>query len=319
MSNPKWGTSPHDIDLVQQPNTTAKIKLIGKNLNRPFQYSDTPPASILQHCVPKMPPKILDTHIHLWPSSALTPKNHGWMTDPAHILTKRHGISDYLRVAPDVDGFVYVETDRYLPSALPDININSDKVDEEALRAWCKEPLEEIKFLRRVVEGEADEEIDGVGTGQEERMKGVVLFAPFHLPPPYFNTYLRIARETASPTLWRKVVGFRYLLQGKGEGEVERLVSSEDWISNLLSLSKSAEHGGKAGGWVFEVGADVHRDGTAGLEAIVKMVREVRKQESHQAPVRFVLSTLFPLLFFLARYHWCFLLSHQQTTSANRP
>jgi L-rhamnono-1,4-lactonase len=60
-----------------------------------------------------MPPKILDTHIHLWPSTALTPKNHAWMTDPPHILTKRHGISDYLRVAPDVDGFVYVETDRY--------------------------------------------------------------------------------------------------------------------------------------------------------------------------------------------------------------
>jgi L-rhamnono-1,4-lactonase len=248
-----------------------------------------------------MPPKILDTHIHLWPSTALTPKNHAWMTDPPHILTKRHGISDYLRVAPDVDGFVYVETDRYLPSALPDINIDGDEVDEEALRVWCKEPLEEIKFLRRVVEGEADEEIDGVGTGQEERMKGVVLFAPFHLLPRHFLTYMRIARETAGPALWRKVVGFRYLLQGKGEGEVEKLVLSADWISNLLSLSKSAEHGGKAGGWVFEVGADVHRDGTAGLEAIVKMVREVRKRESDQAPVRFVLSTLFPLLVFLAQ------------------
>jgi hypothetical protein len=237
-----------------------------------------------------MPPQILDTHIHLWPSTALTSKNHAWMTDPSHILTKRHGISDYLHIAPSATGFIYVETDRYLPSPMP-----AGDDEEEALRTWAKEPLSEISFLRRIIEGKAHESEDGVRSGEEGKMKGVVLFAPFHLPQPQFKAYLHVARETAGPDLWRMVVGFRYLLQGKGEGVVEALVKREAWVSNILELGKSrSEYGGKEGGWVFEVGADVNRDGSSGLQAIVAMIGDVRKRESAELkPVRFVLSKFF--------------------------
>jgi L-rhamnono-1,4-lactonase len=237
-----------------------------------------------------MSPPILDTHIHLWPSTALSPTNHAWMTDPKHILTKRHGVSDYLATAPSATGFIYVETDRYLLSPTPTIHHEADE-EEAALKTWAREPLSEIAFLRRIVEGNAHEESDGVKRGEEGRMKGVVLFAPFHLSTALFRTYLRIAQETAGPRLWKMVVGFRYLLQGKGEGEVAKLVGEEDWIANICQLSKSSEYGGKEGGWVFEVGADVNRDGMEGLNAIVGMVGEVRKREAgEQTPVRFVLS-----------------------------
>jgi hypothetical protein len=224
---------------------------------------------------------------------------------PDHILTKRHGISDYLAVAPAAAGFIYVETDRYLPSALPSINVSEEdeEVAEKKIREWAHEPLEEIRFLRRIVEGTATESEDGVQQGQQGKLKGVVLYAPLPISTQLFKTYLHIARDTAGPALWAKVVGFRYLLQGKVDGEVERLVSSEDWLSNMLELGKSEAYGGKKGGWAFDVGADVNRDGVDGLIAVGKMVGEVRRRERERSetvePVRFVLSKLLISLFLL--------------------
>jgi L-rhamnono-1,4-lactonase len=211
---------------------------------------------------------------------------------PGHILTKRHGISDYLSVAADVVGFIYVETDRYLPAFYPSTT-NSGNVSDEDLRTWAKEPLSEITFLRRIVEGKGDEDEDGVKQGQEHKLKGVVLFAPLHISPSSFKRYLSLARDTAGPQLWRKVVGFRYLLQGKGEGKVQQLVNSEEWMANMLELGKSEAYGGKNGGWTFDIGADVNRDGVEGLEAVRGMVERVRRREEEGGgggPVRFVIS-----------------------------
>lgn len=236
-----------------------------------------------------MPPsKVLDTHIHLWPSTSLTSKNHGWMT-PGHILTKRHGISDYVAIAqPSPTGFIYVETDRYLPSASPEISTSVNEEEQRrTLVAWAKEPIEEIKFLRRIVETSADAESDGVSSTKEaDLLKGAVIWAPFHLSPVIFKTWLSVAEETAGPKLWPKIVGFRYLLQGKGDGEVERLVEGEHWIGNIVSLSK----GRNGKGWTFDVGVDVNRDGLEGLEVVSRMIRAVRKREVDGPHVRFVLS-----------------------------
>jgi L-rhamnono-1,4-lactonase len=193
------------------------------------------------------------------------------MTSPSHPLAKQHIVSDYLAITrPQPAGFVYVETDRYLPSFAP------DDASEEKLHAWAKEPLAEVKFLRDIVERHGGE------------MKGCVVFAPFHLAPDLFRTYLVMLERVAGPALWDRIVGFRYLLQGKGEGGVEKLVSGEDWLSNVASLSKG--RGGR--GWCFDVGADVNRDGEAGLEAVGEMVREVRRREgSGGGHVRFILSS----------------------------
>ena len=74
---------------------------------------------------------------------------------PGHPLSKRHGISDYLAItSPQPAGFIYVETDRYLPSAEPNISdSDSDEDVKGKLKEWAKEPLEEVRFLRRIVEG----------------------------------------------------------------------------------------------------------------------------------------------------------------------
>lgn len=244
-----------------------------------------------------MPPsRILDSHIHLWPSTATTSQDHGWMTDPTHFLTKQHGITDYKAVTGNsqagssLSGFIYVETDRFLPSKQPDIGPDAGEEQiERVLTEWAKAPLDELRFLRRIVE-ESPKDGDGFEHGAGALMKGAVVWAPFHLSTSLFQKYLEIAEGIAGQTLWEKVVGFRYLLQGKKEGEVGRLVGSDAWVENVVSLGKG--RGGE--GWAFDVGVDVHRDGPEPLVVVGEMIRKVREQEvesgSETKPVRFVLS-----------------------------
>ncbi|KAF2033116.1 NAD(P)-binding protein [Setomelanomma holmii] len=213
------------------------------------------------------PAVFLDSHIHLWPDphTSTPTTSYSWM-QPDHFLAKAHEIPEYLSVtSPKPAGFVYVETDRYLPSPTP--NISSDAGDEgvkKELGIWAKEPLEEIRFLKGVAEGE-----------NGDLMKGVVLWAPFNISPALFQAYLHVAENVAGLQLWARVVGFRFLLQGKKEGEVAALVKSEDWIQNVVSLGE-----GRGGmGWAFDVGVDVNRDGELGLEDVREMIREVRRRE----------------------------------------
>ncbi|KAF9692024.1 hypothetical protein EKO04_010019 [Ascochyta lentis] len=246
-----------------------------------------------------MPPsRILDSHIHLWPSTSTTSKDHGWMTDPDHFLAKRHGITDYKSVVSaspagsSLSGFVYVETDRYLPSRTPDISPTASGGEtKKALEEWAKAPLEELRFLRRIV-AETPQEGDGFEGGDGRKMKGAVVWAPFHLAPSVFQAYLNIAESVAGERLWERIVGFRYLLQGKEAGEVKKLVGSADWVENIVSLGK----GRQGQGWAFDVGVDIHRDGPEPLGAVSEMIQKVREQETENGmdakPVRFVLNHL---------------------------
>lgn len=160
-------------------------------------------------------------------------------------------------------GAVYVETDRALPTTLP------STVDD--VEAWAKEPLSEIAFLRRVVEFTGNEDEDGVRGNLGDRVVGVVLYAPVHLRSELFEKYMVLAKEVAGEHLWKRVVGFRYLLQGKGEGEVGRIVGSEEWMVNLVRLGRE--------GKVFDVGIDTNRDGEEGLREVGEMVQRVREKE----------------------------------------
>lgn len=206
---------------------------------------------------------------------------------PGHALARRHSIADYLSAATSPWGFVYVETDRFLPSPSPDLPVDAS-VDEQRsiLREWAKQPLEELRFLRRIVE-RTPREGDGFSPEQAVLLKGCVVWAPFHISPQLFELYLSLAEEVAGAKLWKKVVGFRYLLQGKGEGVVKELVRSEAWVRNICRLGR--RRGGK--GWAFDVGVDTNRDGVEMLEVVGEMVREVRKREGG-GEVRFVISKL---------------------------
>lgn len=222
-----------------------------------------------------------------------------------HFLAKRHGISDYLSIAssPSPTGFIYVETDRYLPSPFPP-DTSADPAQQTALLSeWAAQPLEEIRFLRRIAENKPTPG-DGFASSEEAaKMKGCVIYAPCHLSPTLFSRYLEIAEETAGPLLWSKVVGFRYLLQGKGEGVVQKLLGGENeeaWAKNLAVLRRG--RGGK--GWTFDVGVDVHRDGYDPMQAVQKLIAKVREEEGKEGVekgkgVRFVLSKFEFRVFFL--------------------
>jgi hypothetical protein len=213
---------------------------------------------------------------------------------PGHPLAKRHGISDYLAItSPQPTGFIYVETDRYLPSAeaLDTKESDSDEDVKAKLRTWAKEPLDELRFLARIVEG-TPEEGDGFEESEAGKMKGCVIYAPFHCTPRVFNAYLHVAKEVAGTRLWQRVKGFRYLLQGKGDGVVSNMLqqNEESWVQNLCALK---ELGGGCEAWCFDVGVDTHRDGEEPMKAVGKLIAAVRQyeeKEGHKNRVKFVLS-----------------------------
>ncbi|KAF2197701.1 hypothetical protein GQ43DRAFT_444024, partial [Delitschia confertaspora ATCC 74209] len=254
-----------------------------------------------------MPPtKILDSHIHLWPANATSSANHGWMT-PGHPLAKRHGISDYNAAvrasSPSVQpkGFVYVETDRFLLSAKPDIlhdeveavrtgDIAAKQAVKSKLEEWAKEPLEELRFLRRIVEGRSEgEKNDGFEVNDGDEMLAMVIWAPLNLRPALFQMYLEIAADVAGAKTWERVAGFRYLMQGiKQQKEMEELVLGQDWLENLVSQSK-----GRAGrGWTFDIGVDTRSGGVWQVEVAATMVERARKMEAERGlgSVKFILN-----------------------------
>ncbi|KAL1612834.1 L-rhamnono-gamma-lactonase [Paraconiothyrium brasiliense] len=235
-----------------------------------------------------MPLRILDSHIHLWPSTATSSTDHGWMT-PDLFLAKLHGIQEYDAATASAPvqpfGFVYVETDRYLPSTFLSINSDSSLEEQsERMRDWARAPLQELEFLRRLVEGKVQEG-DGASKEDGERLKGLVIWAPFNLPSELFEIYLGLARQKLGEDAWKHVVGFRYLLQGRRAEQVRSIIGDTDFISNVRV---ACEKGPKR--LAFDVGVDAHRDGIETLEAVSKLIEGVEEG------VNFVLSKSFHLL-----------------------
>ncbi|KAL5407251.1 hypothetical protein PMIN04_011773 [Paraphaeosphaeria minitans] len=281
-------------------------------LDRPHTTRDLSPPR-------NMPPTILDSHIHLWPSTATSPKDHAWMT-PGLPLAKRHGVQDYAAAtaaAPvRLAGFVYVETDRHVPSASVDLRPGSSlgEGDVEAeLRAWARAPLEEFAFLRRVVEGRVQEG-DGARGDDGAMLKGMVIWAPFHVQEEVFGTFLRLARDVLGEEAWARVVGFRYLLQGRTAEEVKSIIGNERFVRNVKFACGKEERR-----LAFDVGIDAHRDGIEALEAVVALIEGVEEEEG----VNFVLSEVPPLPMPLSLHQHPregvdhIRLTHPQTTSAN--
>lgn len=231
------------------------------------------------------PPKILDSHIHLWPSTATSELDHAWMK-PGFILTKRHGIQEYdaatATAAAQPAGFVYVETDRYLqfptPRAIPPTAHPEDHALQ--LKIWAHAPLNECAFLRRIVTG-AVQSGDGARSEDGQRLKGLVIWAPFHLPRQLFDMYLALAREKLGDAALR-IVGYRFLLQGRKAEDVVQLLADGVFAANVR---RACADGVRAA--AFDIGVDAHRDGVGALEAAEKLVEDVGEG------VKFVLSEYF--------------------------
>ena len=328
----KVGTRPVQVWSKLLPN--PEVHLLSSSsppsflIPIPFNARSPPTATMTAEADGAPPPllQVLDSHIHLWPSSHLSPTHHGWMT-PGHQLARRHGLTDYAAAVcassptvqqqqnqrqPHLLGVVYVETDRYLPSVWPrSKSSNEDNIQAPGavidsgsngitrqrsrtlLEDWAKGPLDELRFLRRIVEGNADADVDGGSSDRDgPPLLALVVWAPLHLNPDLIKLYLEIAEEVAGEKTWARIAGFRYLIQGiRQEEEMKNLVESPDWLDNLRSLSQG--RGGR--GWSFDVGVDVRSGGVWQVEVAADMVGKVRERERKSgegagSSVRFILS-----------------------------
>lgn len=221
------------------------------------------------------PTPIIDSHIHLWPQSAANTQGHGWM-EPGELLTKQHILSDYNKAAKQnpgddsdvhVQGVVYVETDRRL-----------EPKDNQTLEQWALQPIEEIRFLRSIVEGE-------YGERDSAMLQGIVLWAPVDQGLEVFEQWLRHAERVAGEETWSRVKGFRFLLQGiTDEAKFYALVRSTGF-SRVLKAHASNDRK-----FCFDVGVDQHSGGVWQLEAIADAMERAHDIVDTSERVTFILS-----------------------------
>ncbi|KAK3067171.1 L-rhamnono-gamma-lactonase [Teratosphaeriaceae sp. CCFEE 6253] len=185
-----------------------------------------------------------------------------------HLLEDYYAVSDQSSLDADVKvrGVVYVETDVSY----------DDPTDDVA--TWVRGPLDEIGFLRDVVEGRYNDR-------DSEVLLGLVPWAPMHQPTHVLEEYLKLAEERAGPDAWRRVKGFRFLLQSLLDPEdFGKLTTGDDFIANLRLLGRK--------GFSFDVGVDQHRAGTWQMEAMTKAMQKAHVGVAEDEKAIFVINHL---------------------------
>lgn len=220
--------------------------------------------------------RTIDSHIHLWPLETSNEDGHAWMT-PGNPLAKPHLLEHYLHASRqtsdedadvEVEGVIYVETDvRYEdPSSVADVE------------AWAKRPLDEIEFLRTIVDGE-------YGQLASEKLVAVIPWAPMNEDISVLRRYLDVVSSRSSPKTWERIRGFRYLLQFiKDPVEFEKTVFGDSFIGNLKELGRR--------GFIFEVAVDQRSGGTFQLEIMAQAMRKAHEGVSKEQQVTFILNHL---------------------------
>ena len=217
---------------------------------------------------------IIDSHIHLWPEETSNEQGHSWMT-PGMPLAKPHLLKDYCRASRQdesadsdvvVNGVVYIETD---------VRYDAPNGD---LATWAKGPLDEILFLRNIVESK-------YGERDSKMLLGLVPWVPVDQPNAIVEEYLTLVKDMAGPQAWPRVKGFRYLLQSiTNQTHFEKLIFSDAFTANLKLLGKR--------GMSFDVGVDQHSGGIWQLEAMAKAMELAHLDVPEKEKVIFILNHL---------------------------
>ncbi|KAI6899808.1 hypothetical protein KC318_g14463 [Hortaea werneckii] len=221
------------------------------------------------------PPKIIDSHIHLWPQETSNEQGHAWMA-PGMPLAKPHLLKNYQKASKhpggqeedtDVQGVVYIETD-----------VRYDSPESGDLATWAKGPLDEILFLRSIVEGKYGEQ-------DSKMLLGLVPWAPIDQLTSVFDEYLTLAKDMAGPVAWPRIKGFRYLLQAMTDPPTfEKVVFGDHFIANLKLLGKR--------GLSFDIGVDQRSGGTWQLQAVAEAMEMAHDGVPKNEKVTFVINHL---------------------------
>lgn len=239
-----------------------------------------------------IPVPIIDSHIHLFPSSELS--TLAW-NEPSNPLWKQHSLTEYRRAISSshdlLSGFIFLETDRKTApdeddNDTNDSDANTAKVNpaaapEEGGYSW-KYPLQEVSFLARIASGKPRDETEGHTPQDKDLCLGIVPWAPLPAGPEVLEKYIDAVRETATrdgdESVWGKIKGFRYLLQDKPDGTM----LEQKFIDGLKLLGRK--------GLVFDVGVDQHRRGRKQLEETVEMIERAHEGVKPEEKVTFILS-----------------------------
>jgi L-rhamnono-1,4-lactonase len=213
---------------------------------------------------------IIDAHIHLYPKSEI--ETLAWYT-PDGPLSKQQSLEEYKAAITDspgpVKGFIFLETDR--------------KTDLEAGvkdgSGW-KYPLMEVSWLKRVALGQPK---DGEGHSTEDASlcAAYIPWAPLPSGPKAMEKYIELAKKEAGES-WKKVRGFRYLLQDKPD----KTGLSEDFIESLKLLGRK--------GYVFDLGVNQHERGRLQLDETVEMIDRAHDGVPEDEKVVFIISEFPP-------------------------
>ncbi|KAI4269491.1 MAG: hypothetical protein LQ337_007246 [Flavoplaca oasis] len=211
---------------------------------------------------------IVDSHVHLYPGAEA--ESLAWCTE-GHPLYSQHSVEDYLEATKDLKtvyshklrGFIFVETDR--------------KSHTETETGW-KEPLRELEWIRRVVDGKPR---SGEGhTSQHAQLcLGVVLWGPLPSGPDVMQRYLNRVQGRAG-SMFSLVNGFRYLVQDKPRGTM----LDGNFIASLRWMGQS--------GFAFDLGIDTRSGGIWQLEEAAAMIEKAHDGVPDYQKVKIVISKI---------------------------
>ncbi|PWY69537.1 amidohydrolase family protein [Aspergillus heteromorphus CBS 117.55] len=220
-----------------------------------------------------MPIPIVDSHIHLFPESHLP--TLAWH-NPSGPLSSQHSIDEY-RLAtssvptsqspgPESDiphaqpqpqpqslylrGFIFLETDRI------------SSIEEESESGWTN-ALDEVSLLTRIISnnpvpGEGHTNVDG------QLCLAMVPWAPVPGGPALLERFLALVKErTLTDATFKKVRGFRYLVQDKQRG----VMLQSGFVDGLKWLGQR--------NLVFDLGVDARQGGLWQLREAAEMMRMV--------------------------------------------
>ena len=204
---------------------------------------------------------IIDSHVHLFSADQLDSLNWYTTASTGHPLGSEHCLPEYAAAlaaaTPEgrIGGFVWVEAD-----AKHDLTMSPPDYSG---------PLGELAHLRRVLESQTETKTKTKTKTQTQTQTlecvAAVPWAPLPLGAAALETYLAEAEQIAGPALWRRVRGFRYLVQDKPAGTMV----GAGFVEGLRLLGRK--------GFAFDLGADAHRRGAGHLAEAVEMVRQAHE------------------------------------------
>lgn len=215
---------------------------------------------------------IVDSHIHLWTETQL--ETLAWH-NPNNPLGSQHSVEDYVSSAArqepskyQLSGFIYLEVDRI-----------SSVENENNGKEW-DHVLDEVSFLARIARGTP---ADGEGHGESHKslMLGFVPWAPVPGGPAVLEKYISLvkARIASSATTtkskdddeaWKKLRGFRYLVQGKPAGTMLQA----DFVEGMKWLGRQQ--------LAFDLGVDARQGGLGQLREAVELIKRVNDSVSQE-------------------------------------